>query len=830
MKKTLSLILVLLLSFSGIIATSCNQNKGPNNIVVQSTYNTLKVMQEGEYLPLGQKIDVVTHKGDTESGQLIITPEKDVDGYVLHVSDLKLQGNENVIFSKDNIQVYIQKYIYVAIKTAKAQNTKYPVGYFPDMLLPQEKAVEYKENYIKGGMHQGITIDFTIPLDIDSGIYTGEFELVCDGTAYKIPVSLQVYDISVDKVYGMTCMVAGAQHTMAGEYDTTKESYRKYYEKAMNEFKFMFEFLPNSLDPVLMAETAVHYWENPNFTSFNIPNTTYASGDFDIANQMQLGPIYEYFWELAMHSKPGMILFDKAYMYLKHVDEARLEKYGVVADSTQDVYNIEDKVFADLETSGYFDEYSAEYKAEFEKSIKGVPILLTGDKTQADSLGAKVNTYCVRIDGINTPAQRNKFEDVEKANADRGGETWFYTCNEPGYPTPSHHIDDTLLSSRTMRWMQKEWNLEGYLYWQTFSYAKWTGSETVVVDPYEDPVRFPNVNGDGYLAYPGKKYGEDVFLPSIRLISFRDGQEDLNLLSTFEDMLKEKASFYGLDESKVSSKLYLEEYYSKLYTGAFVNDDVALFEKIKKDAYELILKHKSETNFYVENDVSGVTATSNLYLANGYELTVNDQVLTGTPCGNGVKYTVVQDLANKAELKVVIKKDGKIVERHDIFVSPKTVKATVNEESFNISENSTIQLDGEKINVDVACWGEGKELITNKPFVSLQASALNNVKLTNLDKIEFTITNNSDSSITFTTVFKSGRTQQILNVYTLSAGETRTIVVNQIDEYKDIFSRLATANFELSFDNYYKNESGENVKYPNRSLTIEDIYYTYKRG
>ena len=110
MKKTLSLILVLLLSFSGIIGSSCAKNKGPNSIVVESTYNNLKVMQEGEYLPLGQKIDVVTHKGDTESGQLIITPKKDVDAYFLNVSDLKLQGNESVTFSKDNIQVYIQKY------------------------------------------------------------------------------------------------------------------------------------------------------------------------------------------------------------------------------------------------------------------------------------------------------------------------------------------------------------------------------------------------------------------------------------------------------------------------------------------------------------------------------------------------------------------------------------------------------------------------------------------------------------------------------------------------------------------------------------------------
>lgn len=64
MKKTLSIMLILLLSFSAALGSSCQGKKEPNTVVVQSTYNNLKVMQEGEYIALGQKINVVTHKGD----------------------------------------------------------------------------------------------------------------------------------------------------------------------------------------------------------------------------------------------------------------------------------------------------------------------------------------------------------------------------------------------------------------------------------------------------------------------------------------------------------------------------------------------------------------------------------------------------------------------------------------------------------------------------------------------------------------------------------------------------------------------------------------------
>ena len=104
---------------------------------------------------------------------------------------------------------------------------------------------------------------------------------------------------------------------MSGEYDTTTESYKTYYETAMNEYKFNCEFLPGSIDPVKMAESAVYYWDNPNFTSFDIPNSTYSSGNFDIANQLKLGELYEYFFALAQKSEPGRILFDKAYIYFR---------------------------------------------------------------------------------------------------------------------------------------------------------------------------------------------------------------------------------------------------------------------------------------------------------------------------------------------------------------------------------------------------------------------------------------------------------------------------------------------------------------------------------
>lgn len=190
-------------------------------------------------------------------------------------------------------------------------------------------------------------------------------------------------------------------------------------------------------------------------------------------------------------------------------------------------YEIEEKVFADLENEGYFNKFDSEYKEEFRKSIKSIPIVITANRAQLESLGNTVNTYCAQIDQFNLSYMRDAYTEAKAANAEHGGEIWFYTCMEPIYPYPSHHIDDNLLGARVMRWMQKDYDLDGYLHWAFNSYHIWTGSETINCDPYAEASRFPGTVGDGFMMYPGKKYNIDTFLPSLRLTTFRDGRKTM---------------------------------------------------------------------------------------------------------------------------------------------------------------------------------------------------------------------------------------------------------------------------------------------------------------
>ncbi len=831
MKKKLSLLLVAFMGAFALTTTACKKETDVGNTIeVAGTYNTLKVHREGEYVDLGQRLDVAMVKNETEGAQLIVTPEKDVKSLVVNVSPLVLTTDNSVTIPTDDITVYFQKYVYVTSKTNKNQNENYPVGETPDMLLRQDLAVEYGENTATGGKRQGITVEFTTTKDTVAGEYTGLFTLVADGQTFDVPVTVKVYDITLGKANGQTAMLAGAQTNMTGEYDTTSESYRRYYETALREYKFCFEKLPNADNPVKMAENAVYYWNEEQFTSYNLP--TRVSWNKEGA-YLLLGEFYSYLWELAIRSKPEQILFDKAYCFASHIDEATAKSYPNVKRMMQQVVEVQEKIFADLEESGYFDEYDAEYKTAFEKSLKQIPIILTGDNNSAKNLGVGVHTYCSRIDGIQTEARRELFETIKEENEEWGSETWFYTCMEPAYPYPSHHIDDMLLGSRVMRWMQKDYNWDGYLYWQVFSYSMWTGNETLMVDPYTEPMRFPNINGDGYLAYPGKKYGEDTFLPSLRMTAFRDGQEDYDLLCLFEDILQEKADFYGV--SDYDSQTYLNELYEALYSDPNnCYDDDANFYAVREKLFALIETHKSDTKFLLTHSVNGTTAINDIYLANGYTLSVNGTAQTGTPCGQGLKYTLTSDLTQGAsKLDVEIFKNGERVERHTYTTAGKTVKVNLTEDNapFTHTVGSSMVYTGTEAQITLQAFGDSESDIKyNKPTVWL-TKGLTDVKVTDLQYVSFDIQNNGAEEITIYMFFgverDSGGGSDELISYTIAPNEKITVKMNELFSYAGHYSRMSAKSLGFYVENY-KTVDGEIVKLDDRVVTVSEMYYSYK--
>jgi hypothetical protein len=146
------------------------------------------------------------------------------------------------------------------------------------------------------------------------------------------------------------------------------------------------------------------------------------------------------------------------------------------------------------------------------------------------------------------------FEDARRDGViqmceDNDIELWWYGCVSNIEPTPTYFIgDENLLSSRAISWLQKKYDIVGNLYWDVAGYTKDNASSGYFVDFFEWPDRDEAgglQTGDGNLLYPGAGYGVYGPLPSVRIMSIRDGMEEYELLLDIENTLKEQKATFG---------------------------------------------------------------------------------------------------------------------------------------------------------------------------------------------------------------------------------------------------------------------------------------------
>jgi len=127
--------------------------------------------------------------------------------------------------------------------------------------------------------------------------------------------------------------------------------------------------------------------------------------------------------------------------------------------------------------------------------------------------------------------------DMERLKS-AGAELWFTTDGHMCIDTPYLAIE------RLLPYLCFAYGVSGYEFWGVswWTYDPWEyGWHSYIRQSDEGErfywIRYPN--GDGYLVYPGDKFGLVEPLPSIRLMQVREGIEDYLLLRAIERALKE---------------------------------------------------------------------------------------------------------------------------------------------------------------------------------------------------------------------------------------------------------------------------------------------------
>ncbi|WP_163572620.1 glycoside hydrolase domain-containing protein [Fodinicola feengrottensis] len=203
----------------------------------------------------------------------------------------------------------------------------------------------------------------------------------------------------------------------------------------------------------------------------------------------------------------------------------------------------------------------------------------------------------------------------------RGDTVWSYVCVGDTWPWPGLMIDDSLVGSRLLPWMQHALGYTGLLYWSTTAFGSYVDPVYHPRDPYADPYSIPDIHaaGDGFLLYPGKSVGLPGPVGSIRVHAIEGGLQDREQLHLFEQRSMAIATTLGVAD-RIAVRDLLKPYFDVLYTWIDnYRDDPALFETVR-----------SEVGAQVDRLVNGVPAVVVLGKARAFHVPVTVYVGSGT--------------------------------------------------------------------------------------------------------------------------------------------------------------------------------------------------------
>lgn len=553
------------------------------NVEIWSKQTTVKVMRDKTYGTEFKKPAAFCFEAaqnEHESAQIVITPKREVSSFKLELAHV--QSDDRMYFIwKDRFTVYFQKYIRVSTSSPDAEKHGNPQGFYPDALLPFEKAEEYGENKIAAGDNQAIFVSLSVPADQHAGSYSGEFLLTVDGEKFYIPVKITVWDFAVSRtVHCKSDFVIGSNGLRTGENDYFPDMYRKYVEKLI-EFRLaphrVMQFLNRPYNEGADFVRAVRYFtapDKPDLSTIMLPVYPHPTTGIDEPDFKKHA--------LALANacvEDGVNYFEKAAVYCGFIDEPQ-------HNGNWDEVNRVCKRFEELKEETA-DEFVAsapktEFAAAVANSLRGVPNYVT---IHFDERIKEVKNWCPGLAHMATKEAREKYRAAAK-----GGKNWWYQCGVSA-TTPNYGIDHNLIDARLMMWMTYDYGLEGTLYWETVQYFRWYFcleshvNHEVAIDCYEEPIRCSHDNGDGYLFYPGKPYGIYGPVESIRLHAIRDGFEEYEYLYLLEDLCKKT----GRDFRAETSALF-----SRLYDGVVVKADADTFDEVRRELAEKIVTIKAE--------------------------------------------------------------------------------------------------------------------------------------------------------------------------------------------------------------------------------------------
>ncbi len=718
-------ICILALAFI-LIIVSFNFFQTPNLNTLADTPCTItgvsfheKVLQD---IPMDEdvkkegKIVLDVARAEVECAQIVLTPSEDVN-FTVELDDLYSASGSK--YSKENVELSIAMYSkIVALTNGKVRNMPCPAMY-PDGMLPYDRAVYYEYNRVKKDNNQSIYFDFTIPENQEVGLYTGNFKVIINGQTTSVPVSLNVRNLTVSTALLSKTRVGLDWAYFIGEYEYSQNMLEEY-QKALIKYRVnAANLVVDNNDSVLFANTVKEMYEYGSneelwgsgadrFTCYALPVESNSANGLAESMKEKLTEIIKVCCEKKVD------LVERA--HIKYVDEPSANGLdGADVKKKTDIY-IEGKEIAKTYFMNnkqmfvdYFDGTSSEYDVfmdEIIESIGNIHNLVT--ESYSEEYAGAIETWVPFFNSYDTEAQ------VEKYKEEDPDERWWYGCNKPTAPYPSYEMDDFGYTPRILGWLQSYYGVTGNLYWGCDAYVSVTDG-FMTEDIYDKTTTiFSNTlgfNGEGILFRPGKKFGVEGPIPTIRIVSVRDGEEDFEL---FESLKKIYSSIENQAGVECNTNNIVKNKLDKITNGMKIFGDSNQFDSLRQEMLDLFefgelgiayinnqddglgnVKYEFIAPQGVDIQAEGTTQTvSNLN--NGYkkyEFTVN---LNNSEISNKV---VFKTTVNEREYTLTEKLPGKVAV-HNVSESELSGKNLSGVESVVFNEKSMIQLNFAEISED----------------------------------------------------------------------------------------------------------------------------------
>ena len=423
-------------------------------------------------------------------------------------------------------------------------------------------------------------------------------------------------------------------------------------------------------------------------------------------------------------------------------------------------------------------------------------------------------TFCPLFQYYDTEGLRKEYDSQK--------ERWWYGCIGPRAPYPTYHVDDTWLSARLIGWMQAEYNVVGNLFWATDVFAAYnTSNGYQSIEEYYESTgsRFPNVNGDGFLFYPGKKYGVDGPLGSMRLEAIRDGYEEYEILYAIKQSYEAKNASLG--GYQLDFEGFVNSLTSSMYSGMVVSTSTAEFASARESLFEVAQLHQQTGFSVIEYKDDGYGKKTYKFIVDkAWTVKEGDTQLTAVETqGNNAIYSIEKTMTDEGNKFSLIFSNGQDAFEYIVDMGGKVSVVhgselnTADFEEKTVMPNTTVS--GKNLKISLAKISDPD--VAEQSFV-MKGSNLSHIGAeTNKIVLHIYYEGDDNPVLTLNGKFANSRVNSEIKSVALKKGDNEISIGFSV-EYFETAGMLEKIIFA-----FYREENA--LEIPAHEITIKDIVF-----